>query len=409
MLFARLTLQLLLLYRKGTTMAEKIIRKYNMTDAELSYLASVLVSFLTRDLTDLVKFGLTTEKISNLQAMQDAFEVMPVADELQEDVGLSTDAKNEKRKEIHAVLMDVATRVAAKWGGNSRQYNKLGVEDMARFSDHAYLLNARRAHKNATDWLADLADFGQTAAELTALGASIEQFEDLLIEKANTISDKAGDVQDLIIAGNAMYELMVLYSGFGKRCYQQSNPAKYQDYVLYGSDVPQIPTDPPTGLAVNTGTLELTWNAVAGATGYKVKVKFPADSGSYAAAHEGILTTTEFTLAAQPGSFKVVVQANNAAGLSDASEELLVTPGLAPPSGVAYSNGVSSWTKSAGAAKTRIEASYDNGVTYNEISETDAEEYPWTPPSGHVILRFRCESADGTVVSSWVVLEVDIP
>ena len=52
-------------------------RNYNMLDAELCMFTSNLCNFMTRDLSDLAIFGITTAKIASLKALGDAFELFP--------------------------------------------------------------------------------------------------------------------------------------------------------------------------------------------------------------------------------------------------------------------------------------------------------------------------------------------
>ena len=214
---------------------------------------------------------------------------------------------------------------------------------------------------------------------------------------------KSGNVKERFTADTAHLKTLLKYCKFHfNDDHLMLNDLGFRRSSQMGGGAGVQPPDAPTNLQVVIATLLLTWNAVANATSYKVRYKFPADVGLYIDAHAGMLTTTEFTLAPQSGSFKVVVFANNAGGLSEASEELVVAPGLASPGGFGYNvpGAKFYWVLVAGVSFYRMEASYDGGVTWNEIFAGDftVGEYGWSPPAG--MFRLRAES--GADVSAWV-------
>jgi hypothetical protein len=312
---------------------------------------------------------------------------------------------------MQLIISDLRDIAEHAFGVNSVEYSRFNFDGIFDEKLITFLSKVKTVIDRCTEYNAVMVANGMNPADVAALATLRTELDDLRDAPADAEKERTLKADERVIQGNELYLALKKLCFAGSSYFRLRQFSRSEQYRKLGSsraDGPGNPPEPVEDLAVENGIG--SWSPVENATSYAIQVRKPSLTGEY---HTVINSTTEtqVTLPPQTESYDVRVLARNAAGLSEPGNEVtvIVPAGLAPPSGVAYSNGVSSWTKSAGAAKTRIEASYDNGVTYNEISETDAEEYPWTPPSGHVILRFRCESADGTVVSTWVVLEVDIP
>jgi len=301
----------------------------------------IVVIAMTSNLTELAAYNITADVVSNFSDEIDAFDLLP-NDNLMESLQMTAiAARNKKAEEIRMALKPIAKRILAVYGKSSSKYNAVGGGAISR-------MNAEGLKNICEDTVAcfamipaPLADEGLTAAMITAIGTLRTEIETAISAARAAVNNRSYAAEMKRRTANALYAKLVKYCSYGKEIWEDKNDANYADYVIYSpSSPPKTPTAAPTGLEVDTTTLALTWNAVAGATGYKVKYKFPADSGKYIDAHDGILHTTVCALAPQRASFKVVVLANNAAGLSVASEELLITPGVASPEGAGYSGAV---------------------------------------------------------------------
>ena len=94
-------------------------RNYNISDAELCMFTSNLCNSLTRNLADLSKFGLTAQKISELKALGDEFEVF-MSDEVYVAYIIgATEEKNALIERVKEEIRNMALRCQMKWGLNS--------------------------------------------------------------------------------------------------------------------------------------------------------------------------------------------------------------------------------------------------------------------------------------------------
>ena len=257
-------------------------RLYNMLDAELCMFTSNLCDNLTRDLLDLAAFGMTAPKITALKALGNAFEVFPPEDVYLGYVMIETQAKNVIMEQVVETIRNMAMRVELKWGVNSGQYKTLGVVGLNQFSEDVLLATARNVHTRMTAYLADLAPFGLTQQMLDDFEDLNESFEVARNHQMDKIEQRDIMTRERIEKGNEVYALVVPYCDIGKRVYAATDPAKYNDYVIYktvehGLSKPQnllaeyIPGPPMT--------INLSWDAVIDATSYDVYYDI-ADIGS---------------------------------------------------------------------------------------------------------------------------------
>lgn len=380
-------------------------RAYNMSDAELAQFVTTLCGFLTRDVADLAAFGITAPQIAALQALQNVFEVFPTDVQLAAMVTQATQAKGTKRGQIEKIVSYIRVRAANVFGERSGFYKEFGFPGLARMSDKECIISSRMIAITAEKYLTQLAAKGQEQSEIDDLKDKCDEMEVLLTAKAAADGNRTDKAVTRVEKGNEMYGIASEYCDYGQSFYADKNPAKYQDYVIYGgSGAPQTPPDAPTGVTVDAVTGLVQWLAVLYATTYRVEIKSPAVGGSWIEAHPGLVSALEFLLPVQTVAYMIRVFAHNIAGFSPASDEITVNFGLAAPGGFAYTPGMFTWILVAGISHYEMEASYDGGGSWNQIFDGvfTVGEYGWSPPPG----MFRIRSRSGAESSAWVTITV---
>ena len=260
-----------------------IPRNYNLADADLCVFASNLVAKMTRDLEDLKNFGVTAQNITELETLGNVFETFPDDDYFIGTVMIATDAKLAIFDQIREVIRNMATRVELKWGLDSGQYRVLGVSGMNKFDENKLLLKSRAMHEMMTKYLADLAAFGLTQAELDAWEALNESCETAMRTQSLAQSERDDSTNNRIKAGNALYEKVAEYCEIGKRVYVKTNPAKYNDYIIYGHAAG--PLKPPVMIGYRPGDFVISWGAVENATSYELE--YSPDGSAWIVAYTG--------------------------------------------------------------------------------------------------------------------------
>ena len=343
-----------------------IPRNYNLADADLCVFASNLVAKMTRDLQDLKNFGVTAQNITELETLGDVFETFPDDDYFIGTVMIATDAKLAIFDQIREVIRNMATRVELKWGLDSGQYRVLGVTGMTRFDENKLLLKSRAMHETMTKYLADLAAFGLTQAELDAWEALNESCETAMRAQSLAQSERDDSTNNRIKAGNALYEKVAEYCEIGKRVYVKTNPAKYNDYIIYGHAAG--PLKPPVMIGYRPGDFVISWGAVQNATSYELE--YSPDGAAWTVAYSGSDDAVQYIPAVEGWAY-FRCRARNSNGYGEFSEVLKAGyyQQIPPPSNV----------------KAKIEEHTENGLllTWDEVpSATVYKIYTSVVPIG---------------------------
>jgi hypothetical protein len=107
-------------------------------------------------------------------------------------------------------------------------------------SDADFYRLAKRVVRVSTKYLSDLESQGLTADQVAALQTQVKNFDDSIdaIEEAIEIRDT--ETQERINKGNALWAEMSKLASVGKSVYEDTNEAKFNDYVLMPSPVVMV-------------------------------------------------------------------------------------------------------------------------------------------------------------------------
>jgi hypothetical protein len=242
-------------------------RSYTFSDAELCMFTSNFIFILERDLLDLIPYGLSQLKIDGLKAKGDAFEVFDTDDYSRGMQGIATEEKVDFTIRLKDAIWQMAWRVETKWTKNSKQYRLLAVDDIYNKPDDSVLRIGRQVHKIMVQFLPDLADLGLSTAVLDDFIALTDDYETALNSQNQAIVERDANKQIRIKMGNEIYYDLVAYAELGKKLYAKTDPAKYNDYIIYDSYIPGTLTA-PENLSVDVGTMVFSWSPVTNATSY---------------------------------------------------------------------------------------------------------------------------------------------
>jgi hypothetical protein len=266
---------------------DSVKRDYTLSDADLCMFTSNLVITMTRDQAQFTTRGVTAAMVTSLKALGDAFEIFPPDNYYLQDYLLATETKAATREALTIKLRAIVGYAKIKWGPNAPQVKKFGAGDMTIQTDKTFLVTCRMGVKIANDYLTDLTPVGLTAAMITDLTTFANTFETNLNSIASAQETRDLKTQERITKGNELYSFVSRYCEIGKIIWEDVDPAKYNDYVIYDSGTSSLPK--PKNLVANelAGVpikIRLTWDSVVGATDYDVYtsvVPLGALSGAY--------------------------------------------------------------------------------------------------------------------------------
>ncbi len=115
------------------------------------------------------------------------------------------------------------------------KYKTFGFEDMTRLSDNELYRMVKRVVRVGTSLQADLTLQGLTPTQLTDLTALNTKLDTDIDAVHDAEEQRDLQTQDRIKKGNMLYKEMVKLSSIGQSLFQDTDEAKYNDYVLIGS------------------------------------------------------------------------------------------------------------------------------------------------------------------------------
>ena len=222
-----------------------IIRSYSITDGELKQAADGLAKTLTRDLTDLAARKVTAATVNDLNKLINNFDEHSTDQELLGLVNDATIKKNASRKEAEIAVRQIRNMADIVYSGKGK-YNNFGFEDLTRVTDADFYRLTKRVVRMATKYLPDLEPQGLTATQIDALKKISQKFDDDLDDIEDAIDNRDTETQERIVKGNTLWAEMTKLASIGKSVYEDTNEAKFNDYVLMPAPGSDANKDTPT-------------------------------------------------------------------------------------------------------------------------------------------------------------------
>lgn len=208
-------------------------RNYRMKNADFAMLTIKLINALNTDLADLSEYGLTQQKINELEALNEAFMHYPPDNWMRGDIKNMARDKNQILENVKDAIRKMALRCRVKWGNGSLQEKSLGITGYGNFSDENLLFAAGRVHSQMTIFLPELSDEGLTQALLDNLAALNQALETALYNLKNKINERQVRTEERLKLGNEIYDLVTKYCEIGKNFYENTDSTKYKQYIIY--------------------------------------------------------------------------------------------------------------------------------------------------------------------------------
>lgn len=220
-------------------------RSYPFADADLAQKGKGLATTIKRDLADFAARNVTAAIVSDFEMIIADFDDTSTDEELLGEQMDATDAKNKSMEDVKLAIRPIRNMADLVFKGKGK-YHSFGFKDMANMNAEDLFRLAKRVVRVGGKFLADLAPQGLTQAQLNDL----KNLYMLLDEKIDDAEDKEEnrdlETQNRIQKGNDLWEKMVELASIGKSIYVDTNPAKYNDYVLETTPTNTPPPTPPT-------------------------------------------------------------------------------------------------------------------------------------------------------------------
>jgi hypothetical protein len=204
---------------------------YHMKDADLKQKSDLIADNLTRDIEDFTAWNVTADTITAFRQIIATFDAAPTDEELEGDINDATDAKYTLGEQLRVAIRKIRNMSQLQYNGKGK-YNNFGFEDMANISDNELYRLAKRVMRTSARLADELALQGFTPAQLTTLTNLTADFDASIDVQQNQIEDRALFTQQRIMLGNILYMELRRLCSIGKSLYEDSDEAKYNDYVI---------------------------------------------------------------------------------------------------------------------------------------------------------------------------------
>jgi hypothetical protein len=219
----------------------EVVRLYNFSDAALVTTGKEKIAFMRRDFAAFTPFGVTAALVTSLETVINAFSnTITDIESVSRQTGVTT-IKDAKADQLRVAIRAVMARAELKYGTQGAKYKQFGTEALSQQSDSDLLITGKRVVRAGTEFLADLAPNGLTAAMLTAITTLCNEFAVLIVDVKFKIGERDIMQEDRVEAGNAIYKTLVQYTTTGLSIWETSDVAKYNDYVIYNTVTGETP------------------------------------------------------------------------------------------------------------------------------------------------------------------------
>jgi hypothetical protein len=219
-------------------------RNYHLADADLKQRADILKNTITRDLGDFASRNIHTGSLDAYQLMIDDFDNCSTDVEL---AGLVQDATLQKDSlvdQVQKAIRPIRNMAEIAYSGKGK-YVSFGFEDLSRLSDNDLIRMARRVARVGAKLLPELEPQGLTKDILANLTEMASNLDNAIDVKETAIENRDLETQERIIKGNTLWAEMVRLASIGKSLYEDTNEAKFNDYILVEGGGAAAPPTPP--------------------------------------------------------------------------------------------------------------------------------------------------------------------
>jgi hypothetical protein len=385
---------------------ENIQRKFALSYEQVAAKAENLLLAATRDLADLDEYGINSTLLTAFSTKFEDVTSLKIDDVWVQEVAIKNQEVYLTAALLRTMIRGIVGRAALVFGENSLQVKTFRAEQLTRQSARRLIDTAKNVIIKAGEYLSQLAVRGLTQDIIDNLEATLAVYETKRAA-ANSHSDaRSIAAQERLIAYNSLYDDMVVIAGAGKLKFGETDPARYQDYVIYDTfGGANTPPAAPVITSISEGILTLFTDPSTTSN----QVQDSVDGVHWEFVEEHLEGNTCPIEPPSDGEKHFRARSNNAAGFSEWSAVSTISAHLEAPIDPHFDHGTGTfmWGESEGATRynLRYRASGSTGG-YTEVMDSHVTEYVWTPPVGEWEFQIRAESNENT--SPWVTFFVTI-
>lgn len=209
-------------------------RAYTFSDAELKQKADGLVISIVRDIEFFAARNFNKDKLVPLEQMIAAFDATSTDKEMEGWMKVATEQKDAVAEELRPLLRTFRNIANSAFGGKGN-YHVFSFGSISQLSDDELCRLAKRVYRIATRLKADMEKEGLTQAQLDTLAQLYRDLDKAIDNCGASVENRDIETQDRIKKGNAVYAEIMRLADIGKGLFEDTDEARYNDYVLVGA------------------------------------------------------------------------------------------------------------------------------------------------------------------------------
>ena len=211
-------------------------RQYNFPDADLYLQCIERIKYATRDIAQFKTYQYDENKLQKLFSRCEKFKNLPDDNELVGDQMIVTDKKYQAAEQLKAAIRSLMTRVELKYSNRTGRYRKFGTSKLGDMTDAQLLFCGRRVVRVARQQIDFLSDVGVNEHILRRIQDASQEFENAINIQQDKAADRDIAVEVRVEEGNKLYQELIVLCNIGKDIWDNKDPVKYENYVLYESN-----------------------------------------------------------------------------------------------------------------------------------------------------------------------------
>lgn len=211
-------------------------RQYNFPDADLYLQCIERIKYATRDIIQFKTYQYDENKLQKLFSRCEKFKNLPDDNELVGDQMIVTDKKYQAAEQLKAAIRSLMTRVELKYSNRTGRYRKFGTSKLGDMTDAQLLFCGRRVVRVARQQIDFLSDVGVNEHILRRIQDASQEFENAINIQQDKAADRDIAVEVRVEEGNKLYQELIVLCNIGKDIWDNKDPVKYENYVLYESN-----------------------------------------------------------------------------------------------------------------------------------------------------------------------------
>lgn len=293
-------------------------RDYSFSDGELQLKAVELLAALTTDMPELAKRKVTADTLTAFSDLITALKNTKTDKYYavkHKELILARDAARKTLIKEVKTLQSMATNAFGLQSPHIRQYS---FSEMKLADDGDLISIIENAVQIAREDIEALTPEGDVEEVTASIQARITDFISAITAISQIDRDRAESKPKRLIAANTLYKELVRLCNIGKATFADTNPAKYNSYIIYGSPGAVGVRGTPANLRFDAGTNTLEWDAINNATSYNIAL---SKNNGETWQNDLTATTTSVSVPAEfEGVILYKVRGRNSTGFGEYSE-----------------------------------------------------------------------------------------